>query len=120
MENKEMSLGEKQRLFSRLIAELTLWIYAQKSGYEVTEGDAYRAPRVFGVMGMKKGYGRRNSNHKIRLAKDINLFKNGVYMTETNDHAFIGEKWESMHELCKWGGHFNDGNHYSFEHNGNR
>jgi hypothetical protein len=23
-----------------------------------------------------------------------------------------------MHPDCRWGGRFNDGNHYSFEHNG--
>ena len=111
-----MTLGQKQKLFSLLISELIIWIYTH--GYEVTEGDAYRDPRVFGKMGEKKGYGRKNSNHKLRLARDLNLFKEGRYLTDTEDHRPIGEYWESLHPLCKWGGHFNDGNHYSFEHNG--
>lgn len=111
-----MRLGDKQRLFSLLMSQLIIWIYEQ--GYEVTEGDANRDPRVFGKMGVKKGYGRKNSNHKQRLARDLNLFLNRRWLTETEDHKFIGEKWESMHELCRWGGHFDDGNHYSFEHNG--
>lgn len=113
-----MTLGKKQRLFTRLISELVIWAY--DNGYELTQGDAYRDPRLFGKVGEKKGYGHRNSNHKVRLAKDLNLFIDGKYMTETEDHRPLGEKWESMHELCRWGGRFNDGNHYSFEHNGNK
>lgn len=109
-----MKLGEKQRLFSRLIAEHTLWLYEQ--GYECTEGDAYRDPRVHGELGEKKGYGRKWSAHKMRLAKDINLFKDGKFLTTTEDHRISGEKWESRHELCRWGGHYNDGNHYSITH----
>jgi hypothetical protein len=113
-----MTLGQKQRLFSRLISELVLWIYDQ--GYEVTDGDAYRDPRIHGKFGESGGYGRASSCHKVRLARDYNLFKDGEWLQETEDHAFIGEKWESMHELCRWGGRFKDGNHYSFEHEGNR
>lgn len=111
-----MTLSEKQRKFSKMIAELILWIYEQ--GYEVTIGDAYRDPRVFGVVGEKKGYGKAASCHKIRLAMDLNLFKDGKYLTSTEDHAPIGIKWESMGG--SWGGRFDDGNHYSLEHDGKR
>lgn len=111
-----MTLGDKQRLFSVMIAELILWINNQ--GYQVTIGDAFRNPKVFGHIGEKKGYGHRNSNHKQKLAIDLNLFKDGIYLTKTEDHRFIGEYWESLGEQCRWGGRFNDGNHYSFEHNG--
>jgi hypothetical protein len=41
-----------------------------------------------------------------------------VYLKETKDHAFLGEFWEEMGG--SWGGRFNDGNHYSLEHNGRR
>jgi len=113
-----MRLGEKQRLFSMLISELILWAY--DNGYEITEGDAYRDPRVFGKLGEKKGYGKASSNHKLRLARDLNLFKDGKYLRRTEDHRQLGEIWESKHELCRWGGRFNDGNHYSMEHNGKK
>lgn len=111
-----MTLGDKQRLFSKLIAEHTLWLYEQ--GYECTEGDAYRDPRSHGKMGERKAYGRKFSNHKVRLAKDINLFKDKKWLTKTSDHFESGMKWESRHPLCRWGGHYDDGNHYSFEHRG--
>ena len=117
-----MTLGEKQRLFSRLVSELIAWIYDE--GYQVSLGDAYRDPRVFGKVGTQQGYGRSASNHKSRLAIDLNLFRheNGkwVWQQSTEAHRIIGLHWETMHELCQWGGHFGDGNHYSFRHEGRR
>lgn len=62
-----------------------------------------------------------NSLHYIGLAADLNLFKGGVYLTETKDHKPLGELWELWGG--SWGGRFgesspgagdgNDGNHYS-------
>ena len=111
-----MSLGNKQRQFTRMVGLLIEWAY--QNDYELTFGDAYRDPRVFGPIGEKKGYGRSKSNHKIRLAVDFNLFKDGKYLTATEDHRPLGEYWESIGG--SWGGRFNDGNHYSLEHQGRR
>ena len=84
---------------------------AFEMGYEVTLGDAYRDPRVFGELGETKGYGNSNSKHKLRLAIDIHLFRDGVYLSSTKDHAKLGEWWESV-QGGVWGGRFDDGNHY--------
>lgn len=111
-----MTLGQRQRLFTQLISKLITFAY--DNGYELTFGDAYRDPRVYGDVGSKKSYSSANSLHKQRLAVDFNLFKNGVYLTTTNDHKALGEYWESLHPLCRWGGRFNDGNHYSLEYGG--
>ena len=111
-----MSLGRKQKEFSRAVEMLLQFMHDK--GYEVTFGDAYRDPRLHGEIGEKEGYGRKNSNHKIRLAIDLNLFKDGVYLTSTEAHRECGEFWESIHIDARWGGHYDDGNHYSFEHNG--
>ena len=111
-----MTLGQRQRLFTQLISKLITFAY--DNGYELTFGDAYRDPRVHGDVGSKKSYSSANSLHKQRLAVDFNLFKNGVYLTATNDHKALGEYWESLHPLCRWGGRFNDGNHYSLEYGG--
>lgn len=108
-----MTLGERQRLFMQLLPKLLT--HAYENGYELTLGDGYRDPRVHGAMGVKMGYGHPNSNHKNRLAIDLNLFKNGVFLQATADHQPLGEFWESLHPLCRWGGRFNDGNHYSIE-----
>lgn len=112
-----MKLGEQQELFSRLIAEHILWLYSQ--GYTVRCGDFFRDPRVHGKVGEKKAvYGRPSSMHKSKCAADLNLFLNGKYITSTKGHKESGIKWESRHPLCRWGGRFNDGNHYSLTRGG--
>jgi len=108
------TLGAKQKIFTLLLAQFVIWAYDQ--GYELTYGDAYRDRRAFGSFGVRKTYGHKNSNHKRRLAVDLNLFIENEYMTQTEDYAPLGEKWESMGGT--WGGRFNDGNHFSLEHDG--
>tara|TARA_R110002167_G_scaffold102975_4_gene266852 strand:- start:520 stop:861 length:342 start_codon:yes stop_codon:yes gene_type:complete len=111
-----MSLGNKQRQFTRAISKLITWAY--DNGYELTVGDAYRDPRLFGAVGVKEGYGHSKSAHKKRLAMDLNLFKDGKYMTKTSDHKPLGDYWVTLHEDATWGGTFKDGNHYSFKDGG--
>ena len=79
-------------------------------GYEVTLGDAYRDPRVHGALGEKKSYSSSMSLHKQRLAIDLNLFRDGRYLSSTESHRPLGEWWEA--QGGSWGGRFNDGNHY--------
>jgi hypothetical protein len=109
-----MSLRQKQSKFARMVADLIIKAY--DLGYEVTLGDAYRDPRLHGGIGLKKGYGHSKSCHKIRLAIDLNLFKDGVFLDKSDDHKELGEWWESQGGT--WGGRFNDGNHYSLSHEG--
>lgn len=113
-----MTLGQKQRLFTKLVAQLIQYAYAQ--GYELTLGDAYRDPRVHGDVGVKKSYSSANSVHKQRLAIDLNLFKDAQYLTTTEAHKPLGQFWKSLHPDCRWGGDFStpDGNHYSMTHEG--
>ena len=111
-----MTLGQKQRLLVKLLAQLIDFAY--KNGYELTLGDAYRDPRLHGDVGQKKSYSSSNSLHKSRLAIDFNLFKDGVFLTTTDAHKPLGEFWESIGGT--WGGRFNDGNHYSLEHQGRK
>jgi len=113
-----MRLGEKQELFARLIAEHIIWLYSK--GYAVRGGDWFRDARVHGKVGVKKGYGAAYSMHKDKCALDINLFKDGKFLTSTAGHLESGEKWESRHALCCWGGRFDDGNHYSITDGGRK
>jgi hypothetical protein len=87
---------------------------AIEMGFEVTLGDAYRDPRLFGEHGEEKGYGAARSFHKRRMAIDLNLFKDGVFQATTEAHRPLGEWWKSMGG--SWGGDFRspDGNHYSW------
>ena len=113
-----MKLGEKQELFMRLLPRLIDKAHAL--GFEIRGGDLERNRAVFGIMGEQRGYGHKNSAHKLKLAIDLNLFLDGKWQTQTSQHQELGEWWEQQHELCRWGGQFNDGNHYSLEHNGNK
>lgn len=104
--------GDRQRKFTKMFGKLILWAYQQ--GYELTFGDGYRDPRVYGEWGEDQGYGHEKSFHKRRLAHDINLFIDGKYQTTTEAHLPLGEQWEKMGGT--WGGRFSkpDGNHYSY------
>lgn len=95
-----MTLREKQSKFIRMLADLIVFAYSK--GYELTGGD------LWAHSGHKK-----NSFHYIRLAIDLNLFKDGVYLEDTEYHRPLGEYWESLGGT--WGGRFKtpDGNHYS-------
>lgn len=105
-----MSLRSQQVAFARAVPRLIDQAFAL--GYEVTLGDAYRDPRVHGPVGTKTGYGTANSRHKVRLAIDLNLFKDGQYLEGSDAHRPLGEWWER--QGGKWGGRFNDGNHYEW------
>ena len=112
-----MTLGDKQRLFGKLLGNLLVHIYSQ--GYEVSVDWCYRPPEVAAYYA-SIGVGIRNSLHTLKLAADLNLFKDEVWLRSTDDHKPIGEWWEAQHELCRWGGRFGDGNHYSLEHEGRK
>lgn len=108
-----MTLGQKQRKFTRMVADLICFAY--DNGYELTFAEAYRTPEQ-AAANVAKGTGIRNSLHTQRLAIDFNLFKDGTYLTKTEDHLPLGEFWESIGGT--WGGRFKDGNHYSIAHGG--
>ena len=99
-----MTLGEKQLAFSKALAQLILYAYEQ--GYEISMGDVWA----------KTGH-KVNSNHYVRLAADLNLFKNGVYLTDGTGHDILHDYWDTLGGAKRID---RDLNHYSFEHEGRR
>lgn len=115
-----MTLREKQTVFTRLAAALILRAY--DLGYEVTLGEAYRSPEEAERLA-KLGKGIRKSLHTLRLAIDLNLFRDGAYLTSIDGHEPLGTWWEAQSAdavTCSWGGRFGDPNHYSVAHGGRR
>lgn len=115
-----MSLRAKQSAFARLIPKLLL--HAEALGFEVTLGEAYRSPEEAARLAMV-GKGILRSLHCQRLAIDLNLFRDGEYLTDSDAYAPLGEWWEAqstpLYE-CAWGGRFQDGNHFSLAHEGRK
>jgi hypothetical protein len=112
-----MRLGAKQELFSRMVP--LLYLYAQFHGYQIRTGDAFRDPRVHGEVGEKKAvYGHRNSCHKLKLAIDCNVTKDGVYLegqAAKDAHNFLHDFWLMLGGASRIP---HDLNHYSLEHDG--
>jgi hypothetical protein len=106
-----MTLRQKQSIFIFLVARLI--IFAYENGYEMTFGEAYRSPEE-ALRLTKLNKGIENSLHIKKLAIDINLFKDGKFLSSTESHKLLGDWWERQHRHCRWGGRWNDGNHYEF------
>lgn len=115
-----MTLRQKQSAFAVLAARLIL--EAQRRGYEVTFGETYRSPEEAArLAAARKGAAIKNSLHTLKLAIDLNLFRDGRLLSSTEAHRPLGEWWEAQSTdevVCCWGGHFDDGNHYSVTHGG--
>jgi hypothetical protein len=108
-----MKLLEKQQAFVCLVTALLGECF--KRGYGVTLGEAWR-PQITALAYAKKGLGIKNSLHCDRLAIDLNFFKDGKYLTKTEEYQEMGLYWESLSHgeiECCWGGKFGDGNHFS-------
>ena len=74
------TLNQKRLKFPLMVVKLIE--KAHEMGFDVTFGDAYRDPRMHGEFGEKKGYGAPKSCHKLRLAIDLNLYKDGKYLEQ--------------------------------------
>lgn len=67
--NTQMTLGQTQRQFTKMLGKLLVHIY--DIGLEATLGEGYDDDNT----GHMKG-----SLHYIRLAQDLNIFKDGVWL----------------------------------------
>lgn len=109
-----MTLRQKQSLFAQDFSKLIQ--YAKKKGYDVTLNEVYR-PSIYQKLLIKLGKSwTRKGQHPLKLAGDINLFKDGKYLSTSTAHRFLGRYWESLSPYNVWGGRFKDGNHYERRH----
>jgi hypothetical protein len=111
------TLRELQSLHVKLTGQLIEWTYAM--GYELTWGQALRTQAEANA-NAASGAGIKNSLHLIKLAVDLSLFKDGKFLTQVSDYLPLGEYWESLDPLCRWGGRFStpDADHFSITHDG--
>lgn len=105
-----MTLGQRQRKFTLMLADLIH--YAYSNGYELTLGRGYASQKA-----NKADGGHPKSLHLVRLAQDLNLFKNGEYLTDGTGHDELHDFWDSIGGAERIP---NDLNHYSVEWEGMR
>ncbi len=113
-----MNLRDLQSLHVKLTAQLIDWAYAH--GYELTWGETLRTKEQ-AEANAASGAGIKNSLHLVKLAVDLSLFKNGVFLTNKSDYQPLGDYWKTLHPLCRWGGDFTpkpDSDHFSITYNG--
>jgi hypothetical protein len=85
-----------------------LLIYADRMGYQISLGEAWRPPETAQLYA-SQGRGISNSLHKDRLAVDINLFRDGIYLRDVDAYKPLGDFWKELSPLNAWGGDFKDG-----------
>jgi hypothetical protein len=102
-------LGDLQRKFTLMVGRLIVWTYTQ--GYELTLGESYNA---YGLGHMK------DSLHYSRLAQDLNLFKDKVWLKgeeAEKGYNLMHDFWDSIGGAKRIE---KDLNHFSMEYLGRR
>lgn len=135
------NLGALQRRFTLSLAKLIVHIY--DSGFEASVAESYRSdeqaelnaltdagrirvalltkgefPSLAAAIKASTSHGIKASVHRNRLAQDLNLFKNGVFLTSSIDYKQFGDWWKALNPEARWGGDWGDSDHFSFEFNG--
>lgn len=137
-----MTLSEVQRAYSTCLGKLLERVNSTPR-YACTLGEGWRtdvmaelnslpldirhrvadaiqglAPGLSHAIAVSTGMGIAHSVHRLRLAQDLNIFKDGQYTTNPEDYRPFGEWWKQQHPLARWGGDFKDYDHFSFEYGG--
>lgn len=113
---KSTKLLEKQFEFMQMLALLINYIYGH--GYRCSLAIGYIPPEL-SIPYRKYAKFNKMNLHEMRLAVDLNIFRNGVWLKDGKQFKDIGEYWGSLGG--SWGGNFKtnpDGNHFSLSHDG--
>jgi hypothetical protein len=94
---------------------------AAELGYGVTLGEAWRTPEQ-AQWDADHGIGIAHSLHMDRLAIDLNLFKDGQFLTTPDAYVQLGTWWKTLGGAYRYGGDFKirDYDHYSITPDGIR
>ena len=99
-----MKLGEKQELFMSNLAKLIT--FAESKGFKCRGRELSRSTKQQEEY-VKSGKSKTmNSNHLNNCAIDIYFTKGGKLIENKQELQPIGDYWESLHELNKWGGNY--------------
>lgn len=96
-----MTLGQRQEEFTVMIAKLILW--GDSQGYKMRMGEGYDDDGI----GHKRG-----SNHYIKLAQDIFIYKPGEAVQDMEAHRRMHDAWDALGGAPRIA---SDLNHYAIE-----
>lgn len=126
-------LLDRQFLFTKFLAQFVLEVYSRGHACKLRDVGLYEKRKSrMGIPfkdGVHSGTGSKYGGlHYMQLAGDVDLFvwvpESGQwrYITSTDHPAWqsLGEFWEGIDPLCRWGGRFTrkDGNHLSVTYQG--
>ena len=100
-----MKLSQYQRIFTSNVSKLIEFAYC--NNIELTFGEAYRTREQQLIYVQTDRSRTMNSNHLKRLAVDFNFFIDGNLTYKFKDIKKVGDYWESLHPLNRWGGDWN-------------
>lgn len=138
----DMNLGTLQRRYALAFAKLVVHVYDM--GYACTYDEAHRTdeqaainaltidqrkrvalltkgefPSFAAAMAASTSKGINHSVHRLRLAVDINLFKDNKFLEDAADYLPFGAWWKTQNpDVARWGGDWGDADHFSFEYQG--
>jgi hypothetical protein len=94
---------------------------AAELGYTVTLGEAWRTPEQ-AQWDADHHVGIAHSLHMERLAIDLNLFKDGIFLTTPDAYVHLGIWWKALGAAYRYGGDFKirDYDHFSITPDGVR
>jgi hypothetical protein len=93
-----MTLLEKQHIFSINVAKLIIQS-KETFGIDISMGEAWRTieqQQIYFKSGKSKTL---NSRHLKRLAIDLNIFKDGKWLTDKEDYKPLALIWKNLHPL---------------------
>jgi peptidoglycan L-alanyl-D-glutamate endopeptidase CwlK len=99
-----MTLSDTQWEFLQDVAKLIQ--YAAARGYKMTGGELYRTAEQQAIYLQKKMSYAKESQHQKKLAVDLNIFKHNKPTYDRTDIKPLGDYWESLNRLNRWGGNF--------------
>lgn len=106
-----MTRVEHQWEFTKDLSRLIRFV--ESLGWMLTMGEGWRTPeqqKIYLETGKSK---TMKSQHLERLAQDYNLFipsESKDSITDWNKWKVLGDYWESLNPLNRWGGDFNKDN----------
>ena len=119
-------LSQKQTLFAWCVGQLLVWVYTELRGVRLTFGEGHVAI-TDAKDGDHDGPHREDGGHYRSTAIDFNLFINCTWdrprgeWISRSDHPMwkvVGDKFMSLHPLCRAGYTWGDANHLSIIHEG--